>query len=83
MDDPTPTKRPCVHPSPEMVRWIELAATYQRAGLGNTITPQTEQALQEMVTFLTQPAQVYGTEQAGSTPPPITPIPQQGEVRRG
>ena len=60
--DITP-KRPCVHPSDEMVAWIRLAATYQRAKLGNDITPQTDQALQEMVTFLTQPAQVYAPEE--------------------
>lgn len=60
--DTTP-KRPCVHPSDEMVAWIKLAATYQRAKLGNDITPQTDQALQEMVTFLTQPAQVYAAEE--------------------
>lgn len=57
------SKPPCVYPSAEMVEWIELAATYQRAGLGNSITPQTEQALQEMVTFLTQPAQIYYVEE--------------------
>jgi hypothetical protein len=52
---------PSVHayPSAEMVRWIELAATYQRAGLGNAITKQTDLALSDMVTFLLQPAQVY------------------------
>ena len=52
-------RRPCVYPSDEMVAWIELAATYERAGLGNSITEQTEEALRGMVTFLTQPAQVY------------------------
>ena len=57
-------RRPHAYPSQEMVDWIKLAATYQRAGLGNSITKQTDQALCEMVTFLTQPAQVY------ATPPP-------------
>lgn len=53
------SKRPCVYPTAEMIEWIELAATYERAGLGNSITEQTEEALRGMVTFITQPAQVY------------------------
>lgn len=53
------TRRQLSHPSDEMVAWIKLAATYERSALGDSITPQTERALQQMVTFLTQPAHVY------------------------
>lgn len=67
MANQTASKRPCVYPSDEMVAWIELAATYERAGLGNNITEQTEQVLQQMVCFLTQPAQVYAPNPSEET----------------
>ena len=46
-------------PPDGMKEWVDLAIRYEEAEFGNDMTDQTRQALQQMGTFLLQPAAIY------------------------
>lgn len=47
------------HPPTVLIEWVKLAIRYQYAGLGNDISKQTELALADVLTFMSQPAEAY------------------------